>query len=327
MSAAPSTPPPAAPPAEKKEKAKPTASQQAQQFLMDLATGGTAAAVSKTAVAPIERVKLLLQVQASTKALQGDNQYKGIMDILVRVPKEQGVLSFWRGNFANVLRYFPQQALNFAFKDFYKRVFIGDVDKKKQFTKFFIGNVLSGGAAGATSLCFVYPLDFARTRLAMDIGSHKTGNREFKGIGDCLIKIAKHDGIVGLYRGFNVSVQGIIVYRASYFGLFDTVKAVVVSDPKHMNFFAAWALAQVITATSGTLSYPWDTIRRRMMMLSGVEAGKRQYKNSWDCFLQVLKKEGIKGFFKGAATNVFRATGGALVLAFYDEFKKYVTVI
>ena len=169
-----------------------------RKFLIDLASGGTAAAVSKTAVAPIERVKLLLQVQDASSSIAADKRYKGIIDILVRVPKEQGFASLWRGNLANVIRYFPTQALNFAFKDTYKKLFLDGVDKKKQFWRFFAGNLASGGAAGATSLCFVYPLDFARTRLAADVGKGST--REFKGLADCLIKIAKSDGPIGLYR-------------------------------------------------------------------------------------------------------------------------------
>lgn len=90
--------------------------------------------------------------------------FPGMVDCFVRIPREQGFLSYWRGNFANVIRYFPTQALNFAFKDKYKQVFLGGVDKNTQFFRYFLGNLASGGAAGATSLCFVYPLDFARTR-------------------------------------------------------------------------------------------------------------------------------------------------------------------
>lgn len=85
------------------------------------------------------------------------------------------------------------------------------MDKKKQFWRFFAGNLASGGAAGATSLLVIYPLDFARTRLATDIG--KGANREFKGFTHCISTILKTDGIRGLYRGFSSSVQGIIVYR------------------------------------------------------------------------------------------------------------------
>ncbi|KAF3818647.1 hypothetical protein GH733_012064 [Mirounga leonina] len=137
-----------------------------------------------------------------------------------------GFFSYWRGNLANVIRYFPTQALNFAFKDKYKQLFMSGVDKEKQFWRWFLANLASGGAAGATSLCVVYPLDFARTRLGADIGKGPE-ERQFKGLGDCIIKIAKSDGIVGLYQGFGVSVQGIIVYRASYFGAYDTVKKFV----------------------------------------------------------------------------------------------------
>src|SRR5512143_1576872 len=188
------------------------------------------AAVSKTAVAPIERVKLLLQVQHISKQISPDKQYKGMIDCFVRIPKEQGFASYWRGNMANVIRYFPIQALNFAFKDKYKQVFLGGVDKNTQFWRYFLGNLASGGAAGATSLCFVYPLDFARTRLAADTG--KGGQREFTGLGNCLAKIFKSDGLVGLYRGFGVSVQGIIIYRAAYFGFYDTARGML-PDPKN----------------------------------------------------------------------------------------------
>lgn len=292
-----------------------------KKFLTDLASGGTAAAVSKTAVAPIERVKLLLQVQDASASIAKDKRYKGIIDVLVRVPKEQGFVALWRGNLANVIRYFPTQALNFAFKDTYKRIFMEGVDKNKQFLKFFAMNLASGGAAGATSLTFVYPLDFARTRLAADVG--KAGSREFNGLVDCIFKIFKSDGPIGLYRGFFVSVQGIIIYRAAYFGCFDTAKMVFTPEGKQLNFFANWGIAQVVTIASGVLSYPWDTVRRRMMMQSGRK--DIMYKNTLDCAFKIIKNEGlVKGMFKGALSNVFRGTGGALVLAFYDEIQKYI---
>merc|ERR1712179_129881 len=253
------------------------------RFGKDLLSGGVAAGISKTCVAPIERVKLLLQVQHASKQITKEMQYKGIVDCFSRVTKEQGFLSLWRGNLANVIRYFPTQALNFAFKDTYKKWFIEGVDKNKQFWRFFAGNLASGGAAGATSLCFVYPLDFARTRLAADVGKG-AGDREFSGLGNCLTKIFKSDGIGGLYRGFFVSVQGIIIYRAAYFGCFDTAKNMLTSDPTKTNFFVAWMIAQVVTTGSGIISYPFDTVRRRMMMQSGRKGGDVMYKGTIDCW-------------------------------------------
>lgn len=291
-------------------------------FAKDFLAGGISAAVSKTAVAPIERVKLILQVQAANKQIVKGQEYKGIIDCFVRIPKEQGFGAFWRGNLANVIRYFPTQALNFAFKDVYKQIFLGGVDQKTQFWRYFFGNLGSGGAAGATSLCFVYPLDYARTRLGADVGKGNA-ERQYTGLVDCLKKTVKSDGIVGLYRGFSVSVQGIIIYRAAYFGCYDTARGSL-PDPKNSPFIVNFAIAQVVTICSGILSYPFDTVRRRMMMQSGRAKEDIMYKNTLDCWVKISKQEGTKAFFKGALSNVFRGTGGALVLVLYDELKKLI---
>lgn len=248
-------------------------------------------------------------------------RYSGIGDCFSRVYSEQGFASFWRGNLANVIRYFPTQALNFACKDFYKQT-LCPYNPKKEPGKFFIGNCASGGAAGATSLCFVYPLDFARTRLAADVGAGKDGAREFTGLVDCLKKISAKDGVSGLYNGFGISVVGIVAYRASYFGMFDTGKVMLFEDMKKANIFAVWFFAQIVTVTAGIISYPLDTIRRRLMMSSGQEV--KMYTGTMDCFSKILAKEGPGGFFKGCLSNVIRGTGGALVLTFYDKIQAHL---
>jgi len=287
-------------------------------FALDFALGGISAAVSKTAVAPIERVKLLLQTQAANKKLAGDKAYKGIMDVLVRVPKEEGVSAFWRGNLANVIRYFPTQALNFAFKDTYKKIFC-PYNPKTEFWKFFMGNLASGGAAGATSLMFVYPLDFARTRLAADVGRNAS-DRQFNGLVDCINKVRAVDGVKGLYQGFGVSVLGIIAYRACYFGGYDTAKRTILADPKTSILFKFF-IAQIVTSLSGLLSYPLDTVRRRLMMQSGRK--EVLYNGTLDCFAKIYKNEGGNAFFKGALSNILRGAGASLVLVMYDEMQMY----
>merc|ERR1712032_1359452 len=100
--------------------------------------------------------------------------YSGVMDCFRRTVADEGMTSLWRGNTANVIRYFPTQALNFAFKDYFKRMF----NKNKErdgYAVWFVSNLASGGAAGAVSLFFVYSLDYARTRLANDAKSAKKG--------------------------------------------------------------------------------------------------------------------------------------------------------
>ena len=298
-----------------------------QQYpvVIDWAAGGISAAVSKTIVAPIERVKMLLQTQDSNPDIQSGKvpRYTGIVNCFTRVSAEQGFTSLWRGNTANVIRYFPTQAFNFAFKDTFKRMF-PKYDPKKEFWPFFFSNLASGGAAGASSLLIVYPLDFARTRLAADVG--KGADREFTGLVNCLSTISKRTGFFSLYQGFGVSVQGIIVYRGAYFGLYDSAKGALFSDEKKANFFAKWAIAQVVTASAGFASYPFDTVRRRMMMMSGRKnQADIQYTSTMDAWSKIFQKEGLRGFFKGAWSNVIRGAGGAFVLVLYDEIKKAIT--
>jgi len=289
---------------------------QKTNMVEDFLLGGTAAAVSKTIAAPIERVKLLLQNQGEAKSIT--KPYTGIIDVFTRVPQEQGVLSFWRGNFANVIRYFPTQALNFMFKDFYKSYL--EQPRSAGFLMCLLGNMASGGAAGATSLLVVYPLDFARTRLAMDTGVGKA--REFTGTLDCILKTARASGWGkgGVYNGFVVSCVGIIAYRGAYFGLYDTVADI--DAMRGAGFAAKFALGYSVTVTAGLLSYPLDTIRRRMMMTSGgKDSGK--YKNSLDCGRQILANEGMKSMYKGAGSNILRGLAGALVLVSFDYAKNY----
>jgi len=117
---------------------------------------------------------------------------------------------------------------------------------------------------------------------------------------------------------------GIIAYRASYFGMFDTGKVLLFADSKKTNFFVMWAFAQFVTVSAGICSYPLDTIRRRLMMQSG--RSDVMYKNTLDCFYKILQNEGPGAFFKGALSNVLRRTGGALVLVFYDKIQTYLGV-
>ncbi|XP_066592065.1 ADP,ATP carrier protein-like [Prorops nasuta] len=291
-----------------------------KQFLIDFLAGGISAAIAKTSVAPIERVKLILQVQHTSKQISADQQYKGMIDAFIRIPRETGFLSYWRGNLANVIRYFPTQALNFAFKDKFKVLFLGGVPKD-DFWRQLGGNLAAGGAAGATSLIFVYPLDFARTRLGVDVGKHD--KREFTGLGDCIIKVFKSDGLFGLYRGFVVSVQGIIIYRAAYFGFYDTTRSLL-PNPKTTPLYINFIIAQIVTTISGFASYPFDTVRRRMMMQSGRAATDMMYKNTLDCWIKIYKTEGSIAFFKGAFSNILRGTGGAIVLTLYDWVKDMI---
>lgn len=292
-------------------------------FAENFALSGCAAVISKTAAAPIERVKLLVQNQDEMiKQGKLDQPYKGVIDCTARTFRTEGLLPFWRGNLANCIRYFPTQALNFAFKDQIKNVF--NPTKADSYALGFAKNVGSGGVAGAMSLCFVYSLDYARTRLANDAKGAKKGGgeRQFNGLVDVYRKTLATDGIQGLYRGFVVSCFGIIVYRGCYFGFYDTLKPIMLGPDAGL--FTSFCLGYAVTVTSGLISYPVDTIRRRMMMTSGQAV---KYKGSIDCFFTILKAEGFMSFMKGAGANILRGVAGAGVLSGFDSFKDlYVSI-
>jgi len=247
-----------------------------------------------------------------------------VIDCSRRIMTEEGVIPFWRGNLDNCLRYFPTQALNFAFKDRIKTVFKlskqdGDVTKLSK-------NLAADGLAGAMSLCFVYSLDYARTRLANDTKSAikgGSGERQFNGLVDVYKKTMASDGIAGLYRGFVISCVGIVVYRGCYFGFYYTLKPVLLGEDAGV--LSLFSLGCAVTVSAGLCSYPIDTIRRRMMMTSG-EAAK--YNGSIDYAVQVMKNEGVASFFKGAGANILRGMAGAGVLAGFDKFKAiYISLL
>lgn len=295
----------------------------AEQALKDFFAGGVSGAVAKTITAPIERVKLIIQTQdANPKIRSGEvPRYTGIVDCFRRVRAEQGFSAFWRGNFTNCVRYFPTQALNLASKDTIKSMF-PKYDPKTDFWRFFGANMASGGAAGAFSLMFVYPLDYARTRLASDVGK---GKSTFNGLGDCLVKTARGpQGFRGLYQGFPVSVAGIIPYRGVQFGLNDTIKGLNPWDKEttFIGIASKWAGAQFSVIMSGFVTYPFDTVRRRLQMEAELPKEKRIYDGALHCLKTIIREEGTPALFKGAGANVLRGTGAALVLVFYGEIKE-----
>merc|ERR1711935_43071 len=286
-------------------------------FIEDFALSGTAAVTSKTISAPIERIKMVVQNQAEMiKSGSLDKPFKGVADCGAWIMKNEGVAGFWKSNFTNCLRYFPTQALNISFKKQIKT--IGALKPNKGDAKLLnVGkNIFAGGLAGFGSLCFVYHLDYARTRLANDLKSKDGGKRQYSGLIDVYKQTMASDGIAGLYRGFVISAVGIFVYRGLYFGLYDSIMPYCPSyDSPSLDTSIRFGVGYAVTVLAGLASYPIDTIRRRMMMRSGSGV---KYNGSIDCAMQILKNEGVGAYFKGAGANILRGVAGAGVLAGFD---------
>jgi len=294
-----------------------------EQFLTDLAVGGISGAVAKTLMSPVERVKILMQTQDSNpKIISGEEKrYTGMGDCFKRVQAEQGFNAFWRGNLVNCLRYAPQQGSALAFNDTI-RALTPKCDPVKDFFMATTFSLLSGGLSGAAANTICYPFDFARTRLASDVGS---GKKMFNGIGDCIVKTVKTSGITGLYRGWAVTCGGAFVYRGGQLGLFSQIMAMnpYKDDKGPLGLFITFCAATAGRTAVMPFNYPFDTVRRRLMLESEKPAAARLYSGGVDCFFKVMKAEGLAGMYKGMVPELFRGVGGSVVLVAYNRIKTY----
>uniref|UniRef100_A0A453DSH1 ADP/ATP translocase n=1 Tax=Aegilops tauschii subsp. strangulata TaxID=200361 RepID=A0A453DSH1_AEGTS len=211
------------------------------------------------------------------------------------------------------------QACNFAFKGYFKSFFGYDKEKDGKW-KWLAGNVACGSAAGATTSSLLYHLDYARTRLATDAIESRANKRQFRGLLDVYKKTLATDGIRGLYRGFSVSIVGITLYRGLYFGIYDTMKPIVLVGPLEGNFLASFALGWTITTFSGACAYPFDTLRRRMMLTSGQPF---KYRSAFHAVKQIVSTEGFFTLFRGVGANILSGMAGAGVLAGYDQLQRF----
>eukprot|EP00178_Gracilaria_changii_P007268 TRINITY_DN23233_c0_g1_i2.p1 TRINITY_DN23233_c0_g1~~TRINITY_DN23233_c0_g1_i2.p1 ORF type:complete len:314 (-),score=50.21 TRINITY_DN23233_c0_g1_i2:123-1064(-) len=304
---------------QKQEKPQPKS--QIVQLASDLVVGGTVGAISKTIMAPVERIKLLMQTQDSNpRIISGEEKrYTSIGDCFKRVMSEQGARAFWRGNLVNCLRYAPQQGSALAFNDFLNKSF-PNYNPHTDFWKSFGVKLLSGGLAGGIANTVCYPFDFARTRLASDVGK---GKAQFNGIMDCIVTTVRNQGVTGLYTGWSVTVMGAFVYRAGQLGCFKQIQDLnpYKDDKGVMGGISSFVAVTTARTVVMPFNYPFDTVRRRMMLESEKPKDKRIYKGSLDCFVQVFRKEGAKGMYKGMVPELFRGVGGSLVIVIYDRIK------
>lgn len=285
-------------------------------IIIDFISGGLSGSIAKTITAPLEVVKLIQQTQSH------DNLKKhGIFSSMKKIIQEKGILHLWRGNLSNLLRYFPLQAINFSVKEQIDNIINDKFNNNKLLIKkhpyeFLFRKLCCGGLTGAIGLFCVYPLDFTRTRLGIDI------HKEFNGIFDCLKKIIKKEGIKGVYQGFGISILGIIIYRGFYFGLYDFSKKYFLKE--NSSIIQKFLVAQTVSIISENISYPIDTIRRRLMVESGKHSNDKKFKSAWECTKYIHKEHGYKGFYKGLYANIFRSLSSSLVLVFYDEINKFM---
>ncbi|XP_074270326.1 ADP,ATP carrier protein 1, mitochondrial-like [Silene latifolia] len=251
---------------------------------------------SVTAVAPIERVYILMQCQNEMiKAGRLSTPYKGMEDCFRRTIKHEGVLSLWRGNSLNVLKHCHKNIFTFLMV---KLPYWNYMDKKTDESPMWVLPFLL-----VPFYLSSYPLDYARVRLATDVKSaaplkfsldvsrNVIGKRQFNDRSDVYKKTLQLDGLPGLYRGISVACIGHFAHFMT--NSFDPASR----NEKHNQKKPTLLAVMLFTLTVPVLFYPCITVSRRMMMTSG-EA--RRYGGVLDAFYQIVKTEGVSSLFKGA---------------------------
>ena len=163
-----------------------------------LLAGGIAGIISRTTVAPLERVKILFQVQALS-AQGAPLKHTSVLRSLIDMYRAGGIIGMWKGNTANCVRVFPSSALQFAAYGEIKRVAFNDDPTTAQ-------RLVAGGSAGAIACFVTYPLDFIRGRLTTDMAGRYTS------VGGALADVVRNEGFLALYRGLLPSIIGIVPY-------------------------------------------------------------------------------------------------------------------
>ena len=294
-------------------------------LLLQMAAGAVAGAVAKTATAPLERLKILFQVQGMKGSAElAAPKYTGIAQAFRTVVREEGALALWKGNGANVLRVIPVYGLKFAFNDSLKALVAGPQKRALDMSQL----LWVGTLAGLLQTALTYPLETVRTRLTL---GPEQGVR-YAGIADCFRQMVRTEGVGGLFKGFGPTMVSGAPYTGIQMTSYEMLKRFT-SDPATSGGGSSgagaggaflWSL--VNGAVSGliaqTVTYPGDTVRRRMQN-NGAGGAPKVYTNSFHCTAQIWRHEGLAGFFKGSWTNTVRAVPGAAVqFAAYELMKK-----
>ncbi|XP_019437844.1 PREDICTED: mitochondrial substrate carrier family protein P [Lupinus angustifolius] len=297
-------------------------------YVKELIAGGFAGALSKTTVAPLERVKILWQTR-----IAGFHTL-GVYQSLNKLVKHEGVVGLYKGNGASVIRIIPYAALHFMTYERYKSWILNNYPMLG--TGPFI-DLLAGSAAGGTSVLCTYPLDLARTKLAYqvtDIRSIENGMKgvhsrpAHSGIKSVLTSVYKEGGFRGLYRGAGPTLTGILPYAGLKFYMYEKLK-LHVPEEHQKSILMRLSCGALAGLFGQTLTYPLDVVKRQMQVGSLQNASHENvvYRNTLDGLRTIVRNQGWRQLFAGVSINYIRIVPSAAIsFTTYDMMKAWLGV-
>jgi solute carrier family 25 (mitochondrial phosphate transporter), member 23/24/25/41 len=278
--------------------------------MKNLFAGALAGAVSRSVTSPLERLKVMRQVQVS------GTKYNGLFRSLMLMYKEEGIRAYWKGNGTNVARIAPYSAIQFLAFDAYKKLLVPAGSKGS------VGLTLAAGAmSGMTSSVICYPLDLVRSHLTV-----QTTTKTYNGMIHGVRSIYAANGFRGLYRGLPISLMGIGPYVAINFTVFDLLKRNFLPAPTHPWFdVISFSFGAAAGFCAAAVTYPSDVIRRRMQLSGSTMHGLNipKYKSSLDCIQSIIKYEGTRGLYKGMIPCFLKVVPSmAIAFAIHERLRR-----
>ncbi|XP_051115694.1 calcium-dependent mitochondrial ATP-magnesium/phosphate carrier protein 3-like isoform X2 [Andrographis paniculata] len=274
-----------------------------------LIAGGVAGAASRTATAPLDRLKVILQVQTTNTS---------IASAVRNIRTEGGLLGFFRGNGLNVLKVAPESAIKFYTYEMLKNVIEdgnGNVGTG--------GRLVSGGLAGAVAQTAIYPMDLVKTRLQTT--ACEGGN--VPNLGKLSKDIWVHEGPRAFYRGLIPSLLGIIPYAGIDLAVYETLKDMsrkyILPDNDEPGPLVQLSCGTISGALGATCVYPLQVVRTRMQAQYSKASSGAAYSNMSDVFQKTYRREGCRGFYKGLLPNLLKVVPAAsITYLVYETMKK-----
>ncbi|KAM4696412.1 mitochondrial adenyl nucleotide antiporter SLC25A25 isoform 3-T3 [Rhinophrynus dorsalis] len=277
-----------------------------------LVAGGGAGAVSRTCTAPLDRLKVLMQVHAS----RSNNM--SIVGGFAQMVREGGFRSLWRGNGINVIKIAPESAIKFMAYEQIKRLIGSDQETLGIHERF-----VSGSLAGVISQSSIYPMEVLKTRMAL----RKTG--QYQGMLDCGKKILMKEGVSAFYKGYVPNLLGIIPYAGIDLAVYETIKnawlqryATSSADP---GVFVLLACGTISSTCGQLASYPLALVRTRMQAHASIEGASHVTMRK--LFQHIVQTEGVFGLYRGLAPNFMKVIPAVSIsYVVYENLKRTLGV-
>jgi len=277
-----------------------------------LVAGGLAGIVSRTCTAPLDRLKVLLQVQA--------NKNWGIRGGFEKMLSEGGIRSLWRGNMVNCVKIAPESSIKFFCYEHIKGLLLeeGCTDTREIGIK---NRLLAGSTAGMIAQTSIYPMEVMKTRLAIG----RTG--QYKSLIDCAYKIYKQDGTRAFYRGITPALIGVVPYAGIDLCLYETMKMNWLKSHKEDVDPGVFVLlfCGTVSSTCGQLaSYPLALVRTKLQAQSDHPSFTGLRANGMiGMFKAIVRENGILGLYRGIVPNFLKvAPAVSISYVVYEKVRR-----